>query len=398
MKLRTHQLKAVQELRNGKILCGDVGSGKTITALSYFVQKVTKNLNVPRDLYVITTARKRDDLDWEKEAATLGLSVDPTVSAGGIRVTVDSWQSMHKYEDVKGAFFIFDEQRLVGSGTWVKTFYKIAARNQWIMLSATPGDNWMDYIPVFVANGIYKNRSQFIEEHVIYKPYRQFPVVDRYITTWLLETHRKSILVEMPFDRGSLRHVENIFTPYDKEALRRVTKDRWNQYKERPIRNSAELFALMRRVLNGDPQRLDAVRELLAKHPRMIIFYNFDYELELLRGFCGTEGLAYSEWNGHKHEAVPEGERWVYLVQYSAGSEAWNCITTDTMVFYSLNYSYKVIHQSMGRIDRLNSPYMHLYYYTLRTGAPLDTAIVKAVKTKKVFSESAFDLDTMNYS
>ena len=130
--------------------------------------------------------------------------------------------------------------------------------------------------------------------------------------------------------------------------------------------------------------------ELAEKHPRMIVFYNFDYELDILKHIYYGEDVEIAEWNGHAHQPVPTSEKWIYLVQYNAGAEAWNCITTDTIVFYSQNYSYKIMAQASGRIDRLNTPYIDLHYYHLKSRSGIDLAISRALKDKKKFNERKF--------
>ncbi len=397
--LYPHQTKALREMKNGCILRGGVGTGKSRTAIAYYILdcmgrfKINgaggfKAMDRPRDLYIITTAKKRDDLEWLEEASNFGIG--RTESLYGTRITVDSWNNILAYKDVQNAFFIFDEQRLVGRGAWVKAFLDIAKRNRWILLSATPGDNWMDYVPVFIANGFYKNRSEFIHEHVVFSPYAKFPKVERYTGTGVLEKYRRQILVEMPYSRHTIRHVENYTVEYDKALFDRVWKDRWNVYEDEPIKDVAELFRVARKVVNSDPSRLGAVLKLLEKHPKLIIFYNFNYELEMLRTLKTTLGIDVGEWNGHKHEPVPVSDKWVYLVQYTAGAEGWNCITTDAMVYYSLNYSYKINEQGKGRIERLNTPYTDLYYYILRSGSPIDQAIYKSLLTKENFNEKQY--------
>ena len=404
VELGNHQRKALGRLDNGSILCGGTGSGKSRTAIAYFVIKEcggqikingegeTKPMKTPKDLYIITTAKKRDTLDWDGEAARFGLSRDRDISVGGIRVKVDSWNNISKYTDVERAFFIFDEQRLVGSGAWVKSFYKIVAKNRWILLSATPGDTWMDYIPVFVANGFYRNRTEFLRRHAVYNRYSKYPKVDRYIEEGRLKRFRNQLLVPMPYLKHTTRIRKNVLVEYDKERFNRVMKERWHIFEERPIRNTSELFYLMRRVVNSDNSRLEALEGLWERHKRIIVYYSFDYELEALRGLKTRLNTIVAEWNGHKHEEVPKTEEWIYLVQYISGSEAWNCIETDTMVFYSLNYSYRMIQQAEGRIDRYNTPFKELYYYTLRSGSPIDLAILKALRAKKTFNERDFEV------
>lgn len=395
LELREYQLKAVEQMKNGCILCGGVGSGKSRTSLAYYYVRNGGDLEMdeympmddpPKDLYIITTARKRDTLEWEGELAPFLLSTHEDVNLYCNKVIIDSWNNIKKYADVRNAFFIFDEQRVIGSGTWVKAFLKIAKSNEWILLSATPGDTWQDYIPVFIANGFYKNRSEFIREHIIYSRFSKFPKIDRYINTGRLIRLRNSILVNMDFKRQTISHHEDIYVKYDVSEYKMAGKNRWNPYKQEPIINAAELCYVWRKIVNTDTSRQIALLEIIEKHPKAIIFYNFDYELELLKQILS--GYEIAEWNGHKHQPIPTSSAWVYLVQYNAGAEGWNCITTDTIVFFSQNYSYKIMSQSAGRIDRMNTPFTDLYYYHLKSRSGIDLAISKALKEKKTFNET----------
>lgn len=376
-ELRPHQKDALSKLTNGSVLFGGVGSGKSMVSVAYYVQT-----HLDRDVYVITTAKKRDSLDWQREFARFAIGMDEGATVGGL-LTIDSWNNIHKFENIKGAFFIFDEQRLVGSGGWVKSFLRIARENEWIMLSATPGDSWLDFIPVFIANGFYKNRTEFKARHVVYKSYSKFPSVDHYTNVGELVRCRNRILVKMPYERHTTRHVRIIPVDHDEALMKRVIKDRWNPYEERPIRQSAEMHALMRRVVSEHPSRLKALSEVMEKHPRLIVFYNFNYELEMLRGI---EGIQIAEWNGHKHQEVPDASHWLYLVQYTAGSEGWECIATNATFFWSQDYSYKRTEQAYGRIDRMNTPYSSLFYYLPMSNSYIDKAVRRAWKEKRDFN------------
>ena len=440
ISLYDYQLEAIDKLRNGCILCGGVGSGKSRTSIAYYYKEQggvlgTKNyvrMKKPKDLYIITTARKRDTKEWEGELSQFLLSTNPEVNYYKNKVVVDSWNNIQKYSNIRGAFFIFDEQRVVGYGAWSKAFIKIADSNDWILLSATPGDRWEDYIPVFLANKFYRNKTEFANEHLVYSRYVKYKV-DRYIGIPRLERLRDMILVDMDFQRQTVSHHEDIFVPYDiplyKDTMRSRTdpfnrgyipcdetydgallvgtdisieevspimKD-WDYIPEEgdyvvlantPIQQAAGLCYVLRRIVNSDDARQVALLELFEKHPKMIVFYNFDYELDILKGIYYGEDVEVAEWNGHKHQPIPAGRSWVYLVQYTAGAEGWNCIKTDTIVFYSQNYSYKVMQQSAGRIDRLNTPYTDLYYYHLKSRSGIDLAISRALRDKKKFNES----------
>lgn len=398
ISLYDYQLDAVRRMKNGCILCGGVGSGKSRTSLAYYYQEQGGRLGAgkyvdmqnPRDLYIITTARKRDTKEWEQELVPFLLTTNPEVAYYKNKVVVDSWNNIGKYKDIHGAFFIFDEQRVVGSGAWVKAFLNIARKNKWILLSATPGDGWRDYRPVFVANGFYKNKTDFDRQHIVWNPRVKFPKIDHYINTGKLIRYRNDILVTMDFNRPTVAHHEDVYCRYDVVKYKDASKLRWDPFKNEPIINAAGLCYVWRKIVNMDESRQVALLELFEKHPKMIIFYNFTYELDILREVFNSVDCKIGEWNGQIHQPVPTGRSWVYLVQYTAGAEGWNCIATDTIVFYSQNYSYKVMQQAAGRIDRLNTRFVDLYYYHLKSRSGIDLAISRALSQKRNFNEGKY--------
>ena len=395
--LYDYQMDAVNNMKNGCILNGGVGSGKSRTSLFYFFKEQGgwidengyKPMQEPKDLYIITTARKRDTLEWEEELVHFLMYRDEEEhSIYNNKIVVDSWNNIQKYSDVEDAFFIFDEQRVVGSGAWVKAFLKIARKNNWILLSATPGDTWTDYIPVFLANGFYRNKTEFCREHIVYARFSKYPKIDRYINTGRLIRLRNDILIDMDFSRKTVAHHEDVYVRYDITKYKDVMKTRWDPYRDEPIQQASGLCYVLRRIVNESEYRQAALLELLEKTPRAIIFYNFDYELEMLLNLHLGDDVSVAQWNGHKHQPVPDTEKWIYLVQYTAGAEGWNCIKTDTIIFFSQNYSYKIMQQSSGRIDRLNTPYTDLYYYHIKSRSGIDLAISKALSQKKQFNET----------
>lgn len=398
--LYDYQIEAIEKMHNGSILCGKVGSGKSRTSLAYYFMKIGEgsviNEYIPMckmvNLYIITTARKRDTKEWEAELQPFLISADHPEDTiyYDLEVHIDSWNNIAKYVGVKDSFFIFDEQRVVGRGAWVKAFLKISKANRWILLSATPGDTWMDYVPVFIANGFYKNRTEFNERHVIFSRFAKYPQVDRYVNEGRLIRYRKDILVTMDYEKPTRTHEELIDVDYDRQTYKDIMTVRWNIYEDAPIQNASELCYVARKSVNSDPSRIEAVIDIVMDHPKVIVFYNYDYELDLLKNAPYGKDISIAEWNGHKHQLIPKSDRWVYLVQYTAGAEGWNCIETDTMVFFSLNYSYKIMVQSAGRIDRMNTPFTDLYYYKLRSNSPIDIAISKALRKKQNFNENKF--------
>ncbi len=399
INLDDYQLDAIKKLRTGSILCGGVGSGKSRTALAYYFTQQGGCLNpykdmdsyIAKDLYIITTARKRDTLEWEAETIPFLLNKEDSKHRNYIcNYYVDSWNNIKKYRDVTNAFFIFDEQRVVGYGEWTKSFLRIARNNDWILLSATPGDTWSDYIPVFIANGFYKNKTEFSQEHIIYKPFKSYPVIDRYVNIKKLEYYKSKILVDMDYKSPALEVEVEVPVEFNRDAYMEIVKYRWNPFTDKPIANAGEYCAVLRKIINSDRSRLDAVIRLCERHNKIIIFYNFDYELELLHDVLESNNIPFSEWNGHKHEPILKSDKWVYLIQYTAGSEGWNCIETNVIIFYSQTYSYKQMVQSAGRINRRNTPFKELYLYRLKSRSGIDKAIERSLSNKKDFNARRF--------
>lgn len=389
ISLKPEQYEACGKLKSGSILMGGVGSGKTYTSIfwaasQYGVDFFTED----KPLVVITTAMKRDLIergadkpDWQQSLENCGIT----------NYIVDSWQNITKYEHIKNSVFIFDEQRVVGYGKWGKSFIRTCWKdNKWILLSATPGDVWMDYMTVFIANKFYRNKTDFTSRHVVWDPYVKFPKVKKYIGTAVLEKYRNQIVIPMTDNRKTVRHRDYIYAEYDSFALDTLAKTRWNPYTDEPILNVAEYTQLVRRIVNTDSSRVNKAEDYILKHNKTIVFYNFNYELDILKEICDKHNLLYKEWNGSRHEHIPNEDKWVYLVQYTAGAEGWNCITANSILFYSVNYSYRKMEQAEGRIDRSNTKFTDLYYTYLTSLSKVDKDILKAVKDKKRFTEAAW--------
>lgn len=392
IQLTDFQIEAIRKMHNGCILRGGTGSGKTLTSLAYVYENVLhgetpiypehsyKTPSVDTPLYVITTPKKRDSCDWTAEAANIPMAI----------TAIDSWNNIRKYEHVENAVFIFDETKVIGYGAWTHSFLRIVKKNRWILLSATPADTWLEYMPVFIANGYFKNKTEFERMHVVWSRFAKYPKVERYIGISKLLWMRDQILVDMHFDRKTVQHHIDVLCDFDSIAYRIMWEDRWDVYNQRPFRDISQLCYGVRKLVNSDESRAEQLLPIYNKHKRLIIFYNYNYELDLLRVWCQENKLVYAEWNGHKHEPVPDSEYWVYLCQYTAAQEAWNCIATDCTVFYSQTYSYKALIQSIGRIDRMNTPFIDLYYYHFGSLSGIDRMIQKSLSQKENFNEKRY--------
>ena len=376
VELYPHQKAAIKKLQSGCCLCGGVGTGKSITAYAFYLKNYRS-----RKLYVITTAAKRDSGEWDKDYFACGISnfIHSPI--------IDSWNNIEKYVSINDAFFIFDEQKAIGNGKWGKTFIKIAKKNKWIILTATPGDNWLDYMNFFIANGAYKNKTDFYNQHVVLSPFCNFPKVEKYINTDRLIFAKDKLLVYMYMNKPAEREIKKIKVDYDMQLYFNTTKFRKNAEGE-PIKNASEYWYRLREIVNSHVSRIETIKQILTEHPKVIIFYNFNYELDLLLDAFKDSEYTVAQYNGFIHEELPQTDKWVYLVQYMAGAEGWNCVETNTIIFYSQSYSYKQTEQAMGRIDRLNTPFTKLYYYFLVSSARVDVLIRRCLENKKDFNIS----------
>ena len=396
MKLYPHQEKAVERLKNGSVLVGGVGSGKSLTSLYYWHTKICGggfDPYIPRKekvrLYIITTARKRDTKDWEKELI-------PFLPKEG-EVVVDSWNNIKKYTKVQLAFFIFDEQRIVSTGSWSKAFVQITRRNRWILLSATPGDSWMDYLSLFIAHGFVKNKTDFNQKYCVFSRFSKYPKIERYVSEQELSRFRSRILVMMRDNRKTVPHHKDVFFDYDRDLYYYVVRNRRNPFnknpetgEDEPCMDMGEVCRVLRKIVGSSPKKYEELEAILQRHHKLVVFYNYDYELFDLYEWCQEHRVEYGEWNGHHHTGIPRERQWLYLCQYTAAAEGWNCTETDGMVFMSENYSYKLMEQAAGRIDRMTTPFKDLYYYHLLSNSTIDKAIRDALKVKKNFQESSF--------
>ena len=399
VSLYEEQVKALSKMHDGCILAGEVGSGKSRTSLAYFYTQYGGEINSlnyidmkdPSDLYIITTAAKRDSLEWDTELIPFLMGTNPDVSYyPNQKVVIDSWQNIGKYAKVTDSFFIFDEQKVTGRGKWANTFVDIGRKNRWILLSATPGDKWEEYWAVFVANGFFKCKTDYFRKHIIQTRYGNIPRTIGYINERKLYYLKYRLIVKMPRSRPYKMYHKDIYNNYDVAKYKEIIKTRWNPYLDKPIESPTEFCNLLRRVVNSDASRMYAVSQIHGIHKKVIIFYNFNYELDILRNLEYDEDTVITEWNGQKHDKLSDSDNWVHLVHYLAGAEGWNCIKTNAMIFFSQNYSYKIMSQAAGRIDRLNTPYKELYYYHLKSRSSIDVAISKSLKEKELFNEKEF--------
>lgn len=375
---KDYQKRAINQMHNGCILCGGVGAGKSLTSLGY-IDKVYPSGTV----YIITPARKRNTGEWFDDIRKNDM--DET------RFVVDSWNNLSKYKDVKDAFFLFDEQKVSGKGTWAKSLIRIAKSNQWILLSATPGDTYDDYATVLIANGFVRNRTTWYDEYCVTKSQPFFHIVD-HKNKDVIDMMIRRIFIKMDYQSDKKR-IERVIPIQARSAgeEKEILMTHKAPGAQMPFTTFAAAIAYVRMNCYDKSKKTEALRKIIEKHKKIIVFYNFLSEkLEIERAAIDAN-VTINFYNGQRHDPIPDTDEWVYGVQYNSGAEAWNCITTNAMVFYSPNYSYKTMEQAHGRIDRVNSPYECLYYYMLLNELNIDNKVMNALSSKKDFNEKMLE-------
>ena len=378
IKLLKYQEEAIQKLHSGSVLYGATGSGKSLTGLAYYM-RCWSHL----DLYIITTSKKRNAGEWEEEIAKLGC---PPPKA------IDSWNRLKNYRMVSDAFFLFDEHKVGGHGKWAQSMITIAKKNKWILLTATPGDVWDDYASIFIANEFVKNKTTWNEDFCIFDRISKYPKIIGYQREDVLKNMRDAVLVPMEYqsEKVPIPYVIPYKVDHEEEAYVLARRKSLRHPEMRAFRNTSAMFAYMRMNLPDKESKIQALADVLKKEPKAIIFYNFTPEKYEIENAARQVNIPFFQYNGQIKDNVPDGDTWVYAVQYTAGAEAWNCITCRTVIFYSMNYSYKVMTQAKGRIDRCNSPFDELhYYYFISPDFEIDQEILNALTRKEKFNEEA---------
>lgn len=150
---------------------------------------------------------------------------------------------------------------------------------------------------------------------------------------------------------------------------------------------------LYSRMLCGhfNKEKLSAFEDLLeSTNDRLIVFYNFNSELERLKEICEKFDKPTSEVNGAKHDLTNynDCDNSVTLVQYQAGSMGINLQLSNKIIYFTPPLSSELFEQSKKRIHRIGQNHP-CFYYQLKCG--IEEKIYGTLAMRKDYTDKLFE-------
>ena len=139
--------------------------------------------------------------------------------------------------------------------------------------------------------------------------------------------------------------------------------------------------------------KLQAFQELLeSTNDRLIVFYNFNAELEALKGICDSVERPYSVVNGESKDlyAYEHESGSITLIQYQAGAMGLNLQKANKIVYFTPPLSSELFEQSKKRIHRVGQSKTCFYYY-LTCGGSIEEKIYRTLAMRKSYTEALFE-------
>lgn len=141
--------------------------------------------------------------------------------------------------------------------------------------------------------------------------------------------------------------------------------------------------------------KLKAFSDLIdSTEDRLIVFYNFTQELNLMMSVCDNAGRPYSIVNGSKRDltAYDKHDDSVTFVQYQAGAMGLNLQKACRMIFFTLPLSSELFEQAKKRIHRIGQD-RSCFYYELICKGTIEEKILATLNMRKDYTEELFRKD-----
>lgn len=138
--------------------------------------------------------------------------------------------------------------------------------------------------------------------------------------------------------------------------------------------------------------KLDAVQDLIqSTNDRIIIFYNFNVELEALKRICSELDRPVSEVNGNVKDLIAYETRSdsVTLVQYQAGSMGLNLQKSNKIIYFTLTDRSDLFEQSKKRIHRIGQ-YRPCFYYTMICKGSVEESVHNTLQKRMDYTDELF--------
>lgn len=141
--------------------------------------------------------------------------------------------------------------------------------------------------------------------------------------------------------------------------------------------------------------KLEAFRDLVeSTNDRLIVFYNFNAELEALKGICESVGRSISLVNGQGRDLLSyeNDNSSITLIQYQAGAMGLNLQKSNRIIYYTPPLSSELFEQSKKRIHRIGQSKTCFYYYLTCKGS-VEEKIYKTLAMRRDYTEALFEYE-----
>lgn len=140
-------------------------------------------------------------------------------------------------------------------------------------------------------------------------------------------------------------------------------------------------------------EKLKAFTDLVeSTNDRLIVFYNFNNELEQLKYVCDALERPYSVVNGTDKDlyAYDNFNGSITLIQYQAGAMGLNLQKANKIIYFTPPLSSELYEQSKKRIHRIGQQFSCFYYNLICTGS-VEEKIYKTLEMRKDYTEALFE-------
>lgn len=416
-----YQKEAIENYKEKSFNLSDTGVGKTVMALGSFIESKCKKL------LVICLAPKV--VDFAEDGVLMNVDITPLnrgskknkellAESDKVAISFESvWRipEFLKWVD-EDTFIIIDESHKVANTSSKVTKYvmKLSKKAKYTYLcTATPISNgkYEQYYPQLKMLGVYNGTKKeyynmFVDERMTRMGGSQFMQITGYRNIDLLENMVNQCSVNYKRDKPYLPE-DYVYKTKKPAMFNKLKKNRMYKTDNGEVielDNSSKLFNALRCVSHGfllginkqvskEPfERLQAILET-HNNERVVIFYNYNIELEMLKQLLSKLKRPTSEYNGARKDLKEFKGKYngVVLAHYKSASTGINdFVISNVMVFNSLPLSSIELTQSKGRIDRQGQGKKPMYYFII-PDTPVEKKIFEQITNGKDFTNEMIE-------
>lgn len=142
-----------------------------------------------------------------------------------------------------------------------------------------------------------------------------------------------------------------------------------------------------------NPAKLEAFRDLVeSTNDRLIVFYNFNDELEKLSRIAWENHRPVAVVNGKQKDLLPyeNAPDSITFIQYQAGAMGLNLQKANKIVYFTPPLSSELFEQSKKRIHRIGQEKTCFYYYLTCKGS-IEEKIYRTLAMRRDYTDKLFE-------